>query len=226
MNRGVISTLLLVVVTTFMIIVGSASATAVQGDTVTAGGVFTETSATTLLDDSYSLPNSCNGFITTGVAGCGEFGGVFRGDADGVFGRSDAQDGVYGLGFRNGVLGQSSNDSASGIYGQNFGHGNGIAGRADHGVGVLAASEHRTALAVDGKASFSRSGLSIVSAGKTSKTVQNVTLTSRSFILATVQDESDVGVKAVVRDLINNSFTIVLTKPTTFNTPVGWFVIN
>jgi hypothetical protein len=225
-KRDLIRGLLVIGLTAGTVVVAGATATATQGDTVTAGGRFTETTATTFVDDDYSMPASCSGYLTSGVAGCGEFGGVFNGDQAGVYGRSDVMDGLSAYGARNGAYAYTLNDTASGVYGQNYGHGNGVAGRADHGVGVLAASKHRTALAVDGKASFSRSGLSIVPAGKTSRVVQGITLTSKSFVIATVQDETDVAVKAVVRDLINNSFTIVLTKPATFNTPVGWFVLN
>jgi hypothetical protein len=219
------SSLFLVLTIIGVVVVGGSTATAVQGDTVTAGGRFTETSATTFVDDNYSFPTSCANYSFTGVVGCGESGGVFRGDLWGVLGESDVQDGVTGTGARNGVYGYTSNDGASGVYGQNLGAGNGVAGRADDGVGVLAASTHGIALSVSGKASFKRSGIATIAAGKTTKTV-SARLTSSSFILATVQDETDVAVKAVVRDLINNTFTIVLTKAATFNTPVGWFVIN
>jgi hypothetical protein len=170
-----------------------------------------------------------------GVHGTGYSHGV-KGDggSTGVFGKSDSI-GVYGEGAvgvsgagltSTGVYGQTNANNASGVYGQNIGTGNGVRGLAPAGTGVLAESDNGTALQVNGKAGFSRSGIATVQASSKNVTVNNVALTSSSFILATVQDETNVAVKAVVRNLASNSFKIVLTKATTVNTPVGWFVVN
>jgi hypothetical protein len=177
----------------------------------------------------YGAADGAGGTGVHGVAGAG----------NGVLGSADAGDGVQGQTFNasnSGVYGhnESLGTGGKGVFGaspngvavEGLGGQIGVHGVSAGGTGVLADSANGTALAVSGKAQFSRSGLVTVVAGARAKTVKNVALTSASFILATVQDETDVSVKAVVRDLTNSSFKIVLTKAATFNTPVGWFVIS
>ena len=111
------------------------------------------------------------------------------------------------------------------MYGLNNGTGNGVAGRADTGTGVLAASTGGTALKVTGKAVFSRSGITTIAAGTSSKTITLARVTTASMVLATAQQSSTVYVKAVIP--ASGSFSIRLTG----NAPSGglkvaYFVLN
>ncbi len=76
----------------------------------------------------------------TGVNGHGHVGVVGDGTY-GVIGNGVQIDpvsvGVYGSGSTNGVEGRSSNNIASGVYGQNDGTGYGVAWRSGNGTGVL-----------------------------------------------------------------------------------------
>jgi hypothetical protein len=220
--------------------VSSSAITGLHGKTTSAGindtGVFGEGpvgvhgtgSDVGVKGDATNYGVKGSGFY--GVYGAGTNVGVLgSGPAAGVEGTSDSGDGVIGS--------SSATGSSAGVHGLNDGGGKAVFGEArsggtavygisDAGTGVLAQSAIGTALQVSGKATFSRSGIATVAAGSKAKTVKNVALTSSSFIIATVQDETDVSVKAVVRDLINSSFKILLNKNATFNTPVGWLVFN
>jgi hypothetical protein len=223
------------------------SATANNGDAIKAGQTTTETIETVVQNTNVTvsgcIPDTVSGLLgcgSSGIEGVGSYAGVeATGDTYGVYasGNGAGSVGVRGGGAVTGVLGRSfgagdgvdgfaDNSCCSAVYGLNGGTGNGVAGQADSGTGVLAASTTGTALKVTGKIQFSRSGLATVSAGSKNKTVNNVALTSASFIIATVQDQTNVAVKAVVRNLASNSFKIVLTAAATVNTPVGWFVVN
>jgi hypothetical protein len=157
-----------------------------------------------------------------GVVGSGDAVGVQGGSSfgDGVYGESAAQEGFYA-----GVHGANSWGGRA-VFGDATGGGAGVVGSSDTGIGVHAQSNGGTALQVSGKAAFSGSGIATVAAGSKAKSVKDVGLTSSSFIIATVQDHTDVSVKAVVRDVVNDSFRIVLTKAASVSTPIGWFVIN
>jgi hypothetical protein len=54
----------------------------------------------------------------------------------GVFGASIRGTGVFGAGGLNGVQGVTANSSASGVWGENSGPGNGVVGKSTGGVGV------------------------------------------------------------------------------------------
>jgi hypothetical protein len=194
----------------------------------------------------YGLIVSDNGASATGLDGYGGYIGVygtggtygvegFSGSGTGVFGRTSAEN-------QNGVYGQANNSGGSGVYGANDGAGYGVAGRADsgtgvlgdslHGVGVLASSTLATALDVEGRASFSRSGLVSISYPNKSATVSVPGgLTSSSLVLALVQDASGVYVKSAVPNTSNGTVQINLNKaPGSGTNPktahVAWFVLN
>jgi hypothetical protein len=189
---------------------------------------------------------------TYGVQGTGLTGVYGFGSSIGIEGR--APTGVYGLGTSsgvegsneegfaaNGVYGHVDTPGTSGVYGLNVGTGYGVAGRASNvdggtgvygeapnsavGIGVLAASGPGTALKVDGKAVFSRSGIETIQAGHDFRTVTLAGVTTASMILATSQQNKGVYVKAAVPG--TGSFTIRLTS----NAPSGglkvaYFVLN
>jgi hypothetical protein len=163
----------------------------------------------------------------------------------GVWGTSSNSSGVYGLtagvSTQNGVYGLANDYGGSGVYGQNDGTGYGVGGRTTNvdggtgvigdapnsanGIGVEADSATGTALHVQGKAVFSRSGLVTIPVGKSLITVTLAGVTSASMILATAQQNKGVYVKAAVPG--SGSFTIRLTgSAPTGGLKVAYFVLN
>ncbi len=139
--------------------------------------------------------------------------------------------GIYGLGLSsNGVQGDAGT-GASGVYGSNFGAGNGVRGRSAHGAGVLAQSSHGTALRVAGKVQFSRSGSATVrgtpSKPKSWVVVSHVAVSAKSLVLATAQKNVvGVFVQAAVTNATAHTVTIFLSKPVSGAYPVAWLVIE
>jgi hypothetical protein len=108
----------------------------------------------------------------------------------------------------------------------NSGSGYGVYGQGDNGIGVSANSSGGTALAVNGRASFSLSGVVSIKSGKSSITVL-APLTASSFVLATLQTfKSGFWVAAAVPDLAHGTFTIYLNKAATAKLKVAWFIVN
>jgi hypothetical protein len=154
---------------------------------------------------------------------------------------SSTGSGVYGQndGNGNGVYGHTSNSAASGVYGQNDGTGFGVAGRASSGtgilgdsansVGVVASSQNATALAVSGKAQFSRSGVATV-AGTSAvpqKSVRvSLPITAKSMMTALLQKfVAGVYVVAAVPNVSGGYFTIYLNKAVSTSVgPIAWMV--
>ena len=148
----------------------------------------------------------------------------------GVFGFSAAGDGVttYGLG----VWGDSPDTGVygTGTYGVEGYGGVGVAGYANGlsgTIGVYAWSPNTTATAlrVDGKVRFSRSGRKAMSSGHSSVavTLAGTTSTSKVFaVLAT--SESGRYVRAVVP--ASGKFTVYLNTTLTSSAVVSWFVLD
>jgi hypothetical protein len=103
------------------------------------------------------------------------------------------------------------------------------AGTSD-GVGVWTSTEpHKgTALQVEGRATFSRSGRAMVPAGATSVTVTGVDLTPESLVLATLQQDlgSRVFVRAAVPSVASGSFKLYLSRAAAVAAPVAWFILG
>lgn len=169
---------------------------------------------------------------------------VNRGGGYGLVGRTNGADraGVWGdnTGGGNGVFGKSVGTTTSGVYGENV-TGYGVAGRASQGVGVLgdsrdgtgvrANSPNGTALAVHGKAEFSRSGKASIpgtaAAPKSSVQINGVALTSRSMVLVTPQKNvPGVWVQAALPQPANSRIIIFLNQNVTVHYPVAWMVIE
>lgn len=77
--------------------------------------------------------------------------------------------------------------------------------------------------------SFARSGVVAIGAGQASATVTGVSLSSDSFVLATIQDHlGGPSISGVVPNVAGSSFTIFLTGPVPHRKTiqVGWFVVN
>ncbi len=186
----------------------------------------TATDTTVLKTSTIGIPAlqvSNTAQVGTGVQG--------KGGVIGVQG-TGGQTGVSGTGSNVGVAGDASNVGVSGI-GSNvgvagIGNSFGVTGFSSDGTGVLATTTNRgVALAVDGKANFSRSGLLTVPAGQNYATVSGVSLTSASLVLATVQSTGgNAYVKQAVPNVAGSSFTVYLDKSHNVPVPVAWFIVN
>jgi hypothetical protein len=151
-----------------------------------------------------------------------------------VFGRGNSV-GVEGR-TGTGVIGANKGSTGIGVYGQTGGTGSAVFGNATtNGAGVFGKSQsgtalrgdstNGTALQVNAKAKFSRSGITTVAAGTASKTVSHAGVTTASMVVATAQQNVNVFVKAAVPS--GGSFKLWLTS----NAPVGglkvaYFVLN
>jgi hypothetical protein len=230
---------------------------AVTGATVVVALVLTGVPAANAGADGDLVLGSyiSNGQCTPGTTNCTNFvtgvtshaGGLtFRADggtglsgvslsgAPGVSGRSSATGGIgvtgdgaaYGVEGQGGSFGLYGHDSSVGVYAQ--GTSEGVHGFSGSGIGVAALSSSGTALSVSGKATFSRSGKTLIQAGSASKTVSLTNLSSVSQVMATVQGRGIAGV--FIQGVAHNtsSFTIYLNKavPASQTLGVGWFVVN
>jgi len=182
----------------------------------------------------------------TSGTGPGVFGEA-TGSGIGVFGMSAKYTAIKGIGGPTGIEGQAD-DGGTGVYGHNEGFtgigvhgetggtGSAVFGEATaSGVGVFAKSQtgtalrgdspSGTALQVNGKAKFSRSGTVTIASGTASKTVSLSGVTGSSMVVATAQQNGSVFVKAAVP--ASGSFTIYLTgNATGSGLKVAYFVLN
>lgn len=135
----------------------------------------------------------------------------------GVWGEAIVGTGVHGAGTVNGVEGTSQKVGVKGT------------STTAAGTGVIAENTAvgGTALSVKGKASFSRSG--VLTLGSSAVSVQKtaVSLTSSSYVLATIQTNTPgVFVRAAVSDVAGSKITIFFNTPAPVGTKVAWFVVN
>jgi hypothetical protein len=143
----------------------------------------------------------------------------------GVYGFSTSGAGVAGSSLsRIGVQGDSASDV--GVYGASYESGVGVFGWSQDGTGVRAQAGG-TALRVDGKATFSRSGRLTLQAGQSSVAKTNVTLSRYSMVLALLQtNRAGIYVRAVVPSPSTSSFRVYLNAAVPGTTNVAWFVLN
>jgi hypothetical protein len=179
--------------------------------------------------ETYSLPTGvfgeAAGHSPTGV--WGEGGTVASGSSTGVYGEGDT--GVWGFGGW-GVFG-ASDATGTGVYGFSGAtvpsapaH-TGVFGYTDSGTGVYAQAATGTALYVNGKVRFSRSNVTYVAAGHSSRKVTLAGVTTSSWVIATPKtNRAGVFVQAVVPGA--GYFTIYLNKTVAGTTYVGYLVIN
>jgi hypothetical protein len=149
----------------------------------------------------------------------------------GVFGSSPAGDGVTTLGT--GVWGDSPDvgvlgTGGVGVRGEGF-FGMVAAGAIGGGTGLRTwggnGSGSDIALDVRGKALFSRSGRTTISAGQSTKKINLTGVTWSSLVFAVLRsNRSGRYVRAVVPT--TGSFTIYLNTAVTSSTYVVWFVLN
>ena len=99
-------------------------------------------------------------------------------------------------------------------------------GRSSVGTGVLAqADQGGTALHVDGKATFSRSGVVSIAVGKSSISKSVAGLTSSSLVFAVVQTgDGQVWVRKVAPAA--GKFTIYLNKTLGTATTIAWMALG
>jgi hypothetical protein len=214
----------------------SASGTGLGGFSNTGTGVEGQTGGT---GDGVFGHNTSNGNGVEGQSDGTQGKGVLgRGGGTGVQGISNADFGygVYGtdLGGTNGTGVYGASGGGVGVYGETQGPGKaGVQGTAlgASAIGVQATNGGNagaTALKVSGKNSFSRSGTLTVPAGSSVATKSPIILSSGSLVLTTIQgNQPGVYVQGVTKVAgTSGSFTIHLSKNTTANLPVAWFVIN
>ncbi len=111
----------------------------------------------------------------------------------------------------------------------------GVLGYSEHGVAVVAENRDGNALKVEGIATFTRSGVA-VAAGSPSAPLTKVkvtgvagaTLTSSSFVLATIQGLPPKGVllEGVLVDPGTHTFTIYFSGSLRTTMRIGWMVLD
>jgi hypothetical protein len=125
-----------------------------------------------------------------------------------------------------GLYGGSSDPAGAGVYGSSSGSNPGVVGVCTgSGPGVQASSSTGIALAVDGRVTFSRSGISTIAKGSESAKVPLAGVTSTSLVLATPQSLDRGNYLAGVVPAAN-AFTIYLNSPAQEAMKVAWFLIG
>jgi hypothetical protein len=225
--------------------VAPASAQAANGDPLKIGQ---GNSGTTYTDLTASGTTALRCYSDVGNGLQGETSGEHKA---GVFGRAGliSSVGVEGehISFLNsgylgtadhGVMGWSHVSGKAGIYGYHSTAGSpGVLGAnsSNHSWGTLGgqfgvaghAPSTLLALAVSGKAGFSRSGITTIAKSTQSATIAGIALTADSFVVATLlQYRSGVWVAAAVPNVAAGSITIHLNKKVTSPITVGWVVLE
>jgi hypothetical protein len=226
------------------------AAEATQGDPVIAGESNTATAATGITTVGSGAPRALDvqgddigvqaaalNLGSTGVfavTGGGNTGKGVVGKADygcGVCGvinlstqplSTPASTAVYGLDFFDDLF-----TLGTGVHGKSPA-GWGVKGETATGVAVLATetSGDGTALQVEGKAVFSRSGSVTVPVNSQVGSVTGVALTADSLVMALVQQASANYVISVAKDVGAGSFKVYLKSKAAVAITVGWFLVN
>jgi hypothetical protein len=189
------------------------------------------------------LPSSvrCGGIGSQSRAGVhGEYNGSGPGNgvegisgsssASGVYGQNHSTSGGYGVAGRSSA-GPLGAQVGAGVLGENTSTGVGVWGHAVNGTGAYADSPNGYALQVNGKTTFSRSGVATVvgtSSAPTNKAKVPVPITARSLMIATLQKYvAGVFVVAAVPSVTGGYFTIYLNKSVSTSVgPIAWQVIE
>lgn len=152
---------------------------------------------------------------SAGVLGLGEVG-VEGGGIIGMF--ANGTTGVVGIGDGLGPPGQFG----TGVYG----YAGGVPPAPATNVGVYARGDgSATALRVQGKAAFSRSGRAAVGAGQSSKVVTMAGVTSASLVLVTLRTRRS-GVYVAAAVPATGKFTVYLNKAVTAATYFAYLVLD
>jgi hypothetical protein len=136
--------------------------------------------------------------------------------------------GIGGTGIRAETQGHNSQIGLDADATFMVGEGIAVRGRTKNGIGVYAEATGGYALQVQGRAVFSRSGRSTVSAGQSSKTVNSFGIEPSAIVVATVQgNPAGVWVRNVSINAANDTFTIRLNKAApSGGVTVGFFIVN
>ena len=200
-------------------------AAAADGDPFVLGAANTATSQTSLTGGSAdrALDVQTGPFSPNAEA--------IRGRADGVGVHGISEDvgiGVLGecLGVGTGVYGKGGDGNGVHGFSTDFA---GVYGESSDGIGVAAKSDYGTALGVNGKAHFSRSGRATVTAGHLSVTVTvHGGLAGSPLCFANLRSyRSGVAVAAVRPNYPSaGKMRIYLTKAVSSSTSVAWIVTD
>jgi hypothetical protein len=131
-------------------------------------------------------------------------------------------------GGRNGVVGVGDGLGPPGLFGTGvYGYSGTMAPPdAPNNVGVFARGDGASiALRVQGRAVFSRSGRTYVSAGHSSRTVTVAGMTASSFVLATLQTRRT-GVYVAAAVPAAGKFTLYLNQAVSATTYFAYIVLN
>jgi len=149
-------------------------------------------------------------FLNSGSLGHGDHGVLGFGNISG----KAAIHGYHGKANSPGVLGANTSNNSWGTLGGQFG----VAAHAPNNL---------NALAVSGKAAFSRSGILTIAKNAQSASISGIALTSDSFVVATLlQYRSGVWVAAAVPSVASGTITIYLNQKVTSAITVGWVVLE
>jgi hypothetical protein len=207
---------------------GASDSTAAVADWTASGN---QTGVLGVAGDGTGIANNTGesgvyGFSNLSIDSSGVWGDSQQGS--GVFGTGTT--GVFAIGYwgvyargRMAVVGDASS-AETGVYGF---AGDLTAPLPPAGVGVQASagSTAQIALNVSGKAKFSRSGRTLVAAGRAGRKVTMAGVTTSSYIIATLQSKrTGIYVQSVVPAA--GYFTIYLNKAVSSRTAVGFLVIN
>jgi hypothetical protein len=167
---------------------------------------------------------------STNAAGYGVYG---RNTARGTFGYLGGKGrGVYGfspVANNAGVHGEHSSPGGAAVVGINTATvAQGGLGMAYSAVWGLAPNDlNHWALEIDGRVSFTQSGLLTIAAGKSSVSTTRPALNPATMVLATLQsNRAGVYIQAAVASPASGKITIYLNKKVTAATKVAYFVLS
>jgi hypothetical protein len=199
-----------------------------DGTPVAVGGEYYDARSKIYINNG---TNSEYVFAAQSTAGGIAISGVSNSNA-GVYGYSESDYGVHGESAADiGVYGET--ESGTGVVGTSRGASVGVFGSALGGptaIGVRALSNDGTALKVDGKATFSRSGIATVAVGaKTTTVTPGFDVTSDSQVLCTLDtNQSGLYLKNVLKSANANNFKINLSALVGSGkyAKVAWLILN
>src|SRR5262249_40871845 len=134
--------------------------------------------------------------------------------AHGVYGQTEHGDAVFGFAYHgNAISGLSKTPGKSALKGVDKSPhgGNALFAQSVHGTAAWVTSGNGTALKVDGKMSFSHSGLAQVPTGAKRVTVKAQGITPNSMVLATLQTPQ-AAVSVAAAQAGSGQVTITLTN--------------
>jgi hypothetical protein len=188
-------------------------------------GVYGVANQTQDGSESYGVYGITEGSGSLSAGVLGRTDGI--GPASGVEGSADllTGTGVFGHGGRYGVRGSSGAGSGVGILAENTGGGTAL--KASGKSTFTGQASFDGGFSVTGKSTFSRSGLLTAPGGTSSIVKSSVSLSSSSYVLATIQTNTPgVSVRAAVPNPGSSTITIYFSANAPAGTKVAWFIVN